>query len=196
MIDRVVGQGRAERKSQSFASCLIRHKCIPLLNSLTLVNWGLIWRLDPLVVLDDGGGGQVRGSVQGRLGALDDLSQGSLLASLGDSSLTGANAKLRQRGNVFISAKRKHPCSADMFPSELRFLSHLRQSLLGGDQSSDLLLRVDGKTRVVSPEITSVVRVLCNIVGQGIFGNEGLGLTTNVIFLESDNVFVSDCRKE
>lgn len=57
-------------------------------------------------------------------------------------------------------------------------VSNLRQSLLGSDQSSDLLLRVDGKTRVVSPEITSVVRVLCNVVGQGIFGDKGLGLTT------------------
>lgn len=66
-----------------------------------------------------------------------------------------------------------------MFLLKCSFIvSNLRQNLLGGDQSSNLLLRIDSKARVVSPEITSVVRVLCNVVGQGILGDKGLGLTT------------------
>lgn len=60
--------------------------------SLTLINWGLIGRLDPLVVADDGGRGQVGGGVDGGLGALDDLNQGDVLTSLGDSGLSGTNA--------------------------------------------------------------------------------------------------------
>jgi hypothetical protein len=60
--------------------------------SLTLINWGLIGRLDPLVVADDGGRGQVSGGVDGGLGALDDLGQGDVLVSLGDSRLSGTDA--------------------------------------------------------------------------------------------------------
>lgn len=110
----------------------------------TLLNWGLIGRLDPLVVADDGGRGQVGGRVDGGLGALDDLGQGGVLTSLGNGGLSRANG----------------------------------QSLLGSEQSSDLLLRVDSQTGVVSPEIASIVRVLGNIVGKGILGDKGLGLAT------------------
>lgn len=67
---------------------------------------------------------------------------------------------------------------------EVKWKRDLRQSLLGGEQSSDLLLRVDGQAGVVSPEITSIVRVLGNVVGQGILGDEGLGLATVVDIVE------------
>lgn len=76
-----------------------------------------------------------------------------------------------------MSAKISMP--TEMFLLKCSFIvSNLRQNLLGGDQSSNLLLRVNSKTRVVSPEITSVVGVLCNVVSQGILGDKGLGLTT------------------
>lgn len=95
---------------------------------------------------------------------------------------------------IFMSVKTVRACRHVSFRIVIH-ISNLRQILLGGDQSSDLLLRVDGKTRVVSPEITSVVRVLCNVVGHGISGDEGLGLTTNVVFQKVINVFVNDRLK-
>jgi len=58
---------------------------------------------------------------------------------------------------------------------------NLRQSLLSGDQTSNLLLRVGGQARIVSPEITSIVGVLCNVVGDGVRGDKGLGLTARVV---------------
>ena len=67
---------------------------------------------------------------------------------------------------------------------ELKRKRDLRQSFLGSEQSSDLLLRVDGQTGVVSPEIASIVRVLGNVVGKGILGDKGLGLATVIVVVE------------
>jgi len=66
-------------------------------NILTLVDWGLIWRTDPLVVADNGSRGQVGGGVQGRLGALEDLGQRGVL-NLGNSSLSGADTNKSSSG--------------------------------------------------------------------------------------------------